>query len=201
MFTKFDASDLGANTTAEAGDTVWLNIRSDVTRLVRMFSYSLVAVAVTACVVAGLWITLQSAARDRLFVMAVLVRYLLPILVVLWAFPYYRSSSWIALSLGSDGRRVMLRARNGREIASAPLSAVYTDGEYLLIGRRLVPLHHLHRDAYDTERLRADIIGRLPPTAFAKRNTLWWRALRAGNHGLILTLLFIGVVCVEKATL
>jgi hypothetical protein len=182
-----------------AGDTVWLEIRSDSARLVRVVSYTLLASAVAACVGVGLWITLNSAASDRLVVVALLVRYLSPMLIVLWAIPYFRSLYWIPLSLGTDGQCLMLRARSGRMVASAPIGAVSTDGEYLLIGRRLVPLHHLHRVAYDMERLRAEIIGRMPEAVFVTRNALWWRALRAGNHGLILVVVLICIICLEKA--
>lgn len=200
MFTRFRSTDLGVNTAPVTGEPVWLDVRPDVVRVLRLLAYTLIAVAVAACLGVGLWIILRSAPRDRLLVVAVLLRYVLPILVVVWAILYYRGLSWLPLSLGTDGKCLMLRDRTEQVVASAAIGAVYTDGAYLLIGRRLVPLHHLRRDAFDTGRLRAEIIGRLPATAFIRRNALGWRALLAGNHGLILTIVFICVVCLEKAT-
>jgi hypothetical protein len=114
-------------------------------RILRVLAYTLMTAAVAACLGVGLRIILRSAPQDRLLVVAVLVRYVLPILVVVWAILYYRGLSWLALSLGTDGKCLMVRDRTERVVASAAMGAVYTDGAYLLIGRRLVPLHHLRR--------------------------------------------------------
>jgi hypothetical protein len=68
-----------------------------------------------------------------------------------------------------------------------------------LIGRRLVPLHHLYLAAYDMERLRAEIIARMPAEALVSRRALLWRAVRAGNHGLILVIIIIAAAGLVKA--
>ena len=199
-FTRFAPADFGVTTTPLPDEAVWLDIRSDVGRRIRVVSFGLLTVAAAICVAGGLPLILRIAPQDRLLAVAVLARYILPVLYVLWAILYYRALSWLPLALGTDGRLLMLRDKTSRVIASETIGAVYTDGAYLLIGRRLVPLHHLHRDAFDVGRLRAEIIGRLPATAFVRRNALGWRALRAGNHGLILSLLFICLVCLDRAT-
>lgn len=194
-YTRFASTDLGTTPAPVNSETIWLSMRPDVNRIVRVVCFGLLAVDVAICFGGGLPIIWKFAIQDRYAVVAALVGFGLSILVVQWVFLYYRSISWLPLSLGRNASCVMLRDRAGRVVASAPLGAVRTDGAHLLIGRRLVPLHQVYRDAYDIGLLRSDIIGRLPATAFTSRNALYWLAVRAGNHGLILAILFIGLVC------
>jgi hypothetical protein len=197
-FSKFRSSDFGKGGPAVTGDTVWLEVRRDTARLVRAFTYAVLAVVVTLCVIVGLLNTAHVAAPGRFFKIGLFVVYLSPLLVLLWVIAYYRSLSWIALSLGTDGLRFSLRRKNVQVVESALLGEVRTDGEFLLIGRRLVPLHHVYRAAYDMDRLRTEFIGCLPHTALLPRNALMWRALRAGNHGIILVILVICIVVFWK---
>jgi hypothetical protein len=198
-FRRFCSGDFGKRGPAVTGDTVWLEMRRDTALLVRAFMYGILAVVVTSCVIVGLLNTTHVAAADRLFKIALFVVYLSPLLVLLWAIAYYRSLFWIPLSLGTDGLRFSLRRKNVQVVESALLGEIRTDGEFLLIGRRLVPLHHVYRAAYDMDRLRTEFIGCLPQTALVPRNALLWRALRAGNHGIILVILVICIVVCWKA--
>jgi hypothetical protein len=197
-FSKFRSSDFGKGGPLVTGDTVWLEVRRDTGRLVRAFTYTVLAVVVTSCVIVGLLNTAHVATPDRFFKTGLFVVYLSPLLVLLWAIAYYRSLSWIPLSLGTDGQRFSLRRKNARVVEGVPIGDVRTDGEFLLIGRRLVPLHHVYRAAYDMDRLRTEFIGCLPHTALLRRNALMWRALRAGNHGIILVILVICIVVCWK---
>jgi hypothetical protein len=198
-FSKFRSSDFGKGGPAVTGDAVWLEVRPDTARFVRAFTYSVLAVVVTSCVIVGLLNTTHIAAPDRFFKIGLFVVYVSPLLVLLWAIAYYRSLSWIPLSLGTDGQRFSLRRKNARVVEGVPIGNVRTDGEFLLIGRRLVPLHHVYRAAYDMDRLRTEFIGCLPHTALVPRNALMWRALRAGNHGITLVILVICMVVCWKA--
>jgi hypothetical protein len=198
-FCKIRSSDLGKASPEVTGDIVWLEMNRDTARLVRVFTYAIWTALVTWCVMVGLFGFTHVTAHDRLRMIAFFLEYSSPLWVLLWVFPYYRSLSWIPLSLGTDGRRFSLRGKNARVVDSAAIDEVRTDGEFLLIGRRLVPLHHIHRAAYDMDRLRTQFIGRLPPGALVRRNALMWRAVRAGNHGLILVMLVICIVVCWKA--
>jgi hypothetical protein len=195
-FVKIRSSDLGKASPELTGNVAWLEMNRDTARLVRVFTYAVWAALVTWCVMVGLFGFKHVTADDRLRIIAFFLQYSSPLWVLLWALPYYRSLSWIPLSLGTDGRRFSLRGRNARVVESAPIDEVRTDGGFLLIGRRLVPLHHIYRAAYDMDRLRTEFIGRLPPGALVRRNALMWRAVRAGNHGIILVMLvFCAVAC------
>ena len=135
-FTRFAPADLGVTTTPVPDEAVWLDIRPDVGRRMRVVSFGLLAVAAALCVAGGLPLILRATPQDRLLAVAVLARYILPVLYVLWAILYYRALSWLPLALGTDGRLLMLRDKTRRVIASETIGAVYTDGAYLLIGDR-----------------------------------------------------------------
>jgi hypothetical protein len=198
-FCKIRSSDLGKGSPAATGDIVWLEMQHDTARRVRTFTYAVWAAAVTWCVTVGLLVPPRVAFHDRLRILAFFFEHSWPLWVLLWGLPYYRSLSWIPLSLGTDGRLFSLRGKNARVVESVPIDEVRTDGEFLLIGRRLVPLHHIDRAAYDMDRLRSEFIGRLPLGALVRRNALMWRAVRAGNHGLIILILIACIALCGKA--
>jgi hypothetical protein len=57
-----------------------------------------------------------------------------------------------------------------------------------------VPLNYLFLNAFDRERLLRHIVGGLPRSARISSYGFLWRALRAGNRGVITSVVFVALL-------
>ena len=118
--------------------------------------------------------------------------------VLLWVstvgLTYLRGLASLRRSIGADGRHVYVRDERNKTVGVAERLEVYTNGEYLLVGRAAVPLNYLFFNAFDRERLLRYILAGLPRSALVSNYGLLWRALRAGNRGVITSVVFVALL-------
>lgn len=182
---RIAAEPLARVTSPPPGGDVWLEVRPGVRRLALVLSYAAIVVAIASCAALMAWVAAH-AGRNRASLAAngVVVAPLTILALGILAVAYLRGLSQVKLSLGTDGTRFHVRHADGRIVASAQIDETVTNGEYLLIGRRLVPLRYAFIEAFDPDLLAGQIVARLPKSSLVTTPTLLWRAIRTGNIGL-----------------
>ena len=196
-FVRLAPSDLwqGSEGPAPTSDPVWLDVEPLLAKWVRVVSYVAIAVSTCSCVGIIAFVLGRSHASGPWFAPWVYV--VLAPFVLLWVttvgLMYLRGLASIRRSIGSDGRRIYVRDEQNRILGVAERFEVYTNGEYLLVGRAAVPLNYLFLNAFDRERLLRYIVGGLPRSALISNYGLLWRALRAGNRGVIISVVLVAL--------
>jgi hypothetical protein len=174
------------------GEDLWLEVRPSARRLALVVSYGAMTVAIASCVALVMWVATHAGpSRASLAAHGVVVAPLTILALAILGAAYLRGLSQVRLSLGTDGTCFYLRHSDRRVVASAPIHGTVTNGEYLLIGRRLVPLRYAFMEAFDRDLLAGQIVARLPKSSLVTTATLLWRAIRAGNTGLWALLLLL----------
>ena len=175
---------------------IWLEILPGTRRLVRVLSYGAIGIGIASCLALATWIATRMGA-DRLATRGHLLVAGAPVVIMALAVcsaAYLRGVSQVRLSLGTDGTRLFVR-RKDVIVDSAQIDSTVTNGDYLLVGRRMVPLRYGFAQAFDRELLARQILGRLPESSLVSTYAILWRALRAGNQGAwaLLILVFAAV--------
>jgi hypothetical protein len=197
-FVRIASSDLQQGGEEPAGTSypVWLDVEPLVARRVRMVSYAVIALSTCCCAGAIAFILGRGHANGSLFAPWSYVA-LVPF-TLLWVttvgLAYLRGLASLRHSIGSDGRRIYVRDERNKTLGVAERFEVYTNGEYLLVGRVAVPLNYLFLNAFDRERLLRYIVGGLPRSARISNYGFLWRALRAGNRGVITSVVFVALL-------
>ncbi|HEY6928022.1 MAG TPA: hypothetical protein VI653_31380 [Steroidobacteraceae bacterium] len=193
------AGDQGRQGSMTACSGVWLDVRPAARRLARALSYTAIGIGVVSFLALVTWINIRSAG-GRVHQMTSLWVVGSPVIILaatICVAAYLRGLSPLGLSLGTDGARLLVQ-RQGRVIERAPLEQITTNGDYLLVGRRLVPLRYGFVEAFDRVVLAQQIVGVLPRTALISTSGLLWRAVRAGNLGVWACVVAVCLILVWK---
>lgn len=201
MFVRIKSSEFANPSSLYRAETIWLVVRPSIVSLARRASLLLIAFSVLVCAIPIALIIARAADGQRLLAFWHLLIIAAPPLLVIAIGTYVRFLRPLHLRLGTNGEQILVSDEKSNLEESVPIVDVYSDGEFLLIKDRLLPLQYLYNDAFERDKLLKYFIGRMPQTAYIARAALLWRAVRAGNRTLIGTFLLITFAVTWRLTL